>query len=132
MPGAWYATEKLVECWRDQEAIYVIGGAVWDEGDPRNAALQESHGVDAAAFFWKVIVATGEGGTVRRHIAFWIPNLAEATSANTESYVVNVGTLQEKLASYSQAETFSLPLDTATSTMWDEWKIVSGSCDYSR
>jgi len=64
--GAWLRTEMLTECWRQEQPLTIIGGAVYKtgslavpewEGIDRSDWFMESHYVKNPAYFWKVVVA---------------------------------------------------------------------------
>ena len=52
--GAWLQSEEIIECLRVTESLYVVGGAVFDESDPRFGWFKASHNVDNPSYFWKV------------------------------------------------------------------------------
>jgi endonuclease G len=89
--GAWLLTEEIIECYRDQDELLVIGGVIW--GD--NAAddyFVASHGVKTPDSYWKVIVrGTGQD---ERAIAWIVPNTTDATRKNLDSYLVTVDEIE--------------------------------------
>jgi endonuclease G len=89
--GAWYETEKIIECYRDIDELLVIGGVIWGN----NAAddyFVASHGVKTPDAYWKVIVR-GKGQD-ERAIAWIVPNSQDAKRANLDSYLVTVDEIE--------------------------------------
>lgn len=87
--SAWYATEQIVECYRDQDELLVIGGVVWGD-DESNDYFVGSHGIKTPDKFWKVVIR-GNGKT----IAWLIPNNADATRANLDKFLITPKRLQK-------------------------------------
>ena len=56
--GAWLATEMVIECYRDVEPLYIVGGAAFDRNDDMFDYFEASHGVKTPSYQWKVIQAT--------------------------------------------------------------------------
>ena len=73
--GAWYHTEKFIECSRDIDELLVLGGVIWGQ----NAAAADflaSHGVATPEAFWKLIVRGKD-----RVMAWSMPHRQEAIQA---------------------------------------------------
>ncbi|GMH94244.1 hypothetical protein TL16_g12851 [Triparma laevis f. inornata] len=126
--GAWLKTEMMVECWRNEVPISVLGGAVfigdngktltdvpeWGSVD-RSGWFEDSHGIKNPAYFWKVIF-TGEQGSYKNdYIAFWMPNHESAKSSLIDDYIVSIAELEANLAAWGAPETFTLPGDSEMS-----------------
>lgn len=88
--GAWLATEEIVECHRDVEPLEVWGGVLWGF-NPHDDAFVESHGVRTPDYFWKVVIAADNPA---RHIAWIVPNVAEARRDQLDRYIVTVETVE--------------------------------------
>jgi endonuclease G len=82
--GAWYRTEKIVECYRDIDELLVLGGVIWGQNAADDYFLA-SHGVATPDAFWKLILRGKD-----RVIAWIIPNTQEATQARLDAYLVTV------------------------------------------
>jgi len=102
--GAWLQSEELIECFREQEDLFVLGGAVYDESYDRYTWFKESHNVDNPSFFWKIIKK--ETGSM---LALWMPNSEDAVRARLDSYVVSIAELETNLAKFGQAQKFDIP-----------------------
>jgi endonuclease G len=91
--GAWAATEKITECYRDQSELLILGGAVWGnkKKDRVNDYFIGSHNIRTPEFFWKVIIK-GDGET----IAWFIPNDEKALSGQLDRYLIKPSQLQVK------------------------------------
>ena len=91
--GAWSATEKITECYRDRAELLVLGGAVW--GNTKKLKANDyfvgSHNIRTPDWFWKVIIK-GDGQT----IAWWMPNDIKAVSGNLDKYLVTPSQIQVK------------------------------------
>jgi endonuclease G len=89
--GAWLQTEEIIECYRDQDELLVIGGVVWGNNTADDYFVT-SHGVKTPDAFWKVVIrGTGQD---ERAIAWIVPNVAEATRKNLDSYLVTVDEIE--------------------------------------
>ena len=102
--GAWYPTEKIIECYRDIDELLVLGGVIWGN-NPDDDYFLASHGVATPDAFWKLIVRGKD-----RVIAWVIPNSQEATQARLDAYLVSVQELEARLG-----ETFPEPGQTIRS-----------------
>jgi len=88
--GAWLATEEIIECYRDQQAVQVIGGALWGNnvGDDYFVA---SHGIATPDRYWKVIIlADGQA------LAWLLPNNTRTTRKRLDKYLVRIADLEKK------------------------------------
>jgi endonuclease G len=88
--GAWYSTEKIVECYRDIDELLVLGGVIWGNNAADDYFLA-SHGVATPDAFWKLILRGTD-----RVIARIIPNTQEATQARLDAYLVTVQELEAR------------------------------------
>jgi len=102
--GAWLQSEELIECFREQEDLFVLGGAVYDKSYDRYSWFKDSHNVDNPSFFWKIIKK--ETGSM---LALWMPNSEDAVRARLDSYVVSIAELETNLAKFGQAQKFDIP-----------------------
>lgn len=91
--GAWAATEKITECYRDHSELLILGGAVWKntKAARKNDYFVGSHNLRTPEYFWKVIIR-GDDQT----IAWWIPNDETALSGQLDKYLVKPSQLQVK------------------------------------
>jgi len=115
--GAWLRTEMLTECWRQEQPLTVIGGAVyitdpsihnvkeWGEID-RSNWFMESHYVKNPAYYWKIVVAKETELEWGGAIAFWIPNHESASAKKIDDYIVPIKELEENLALWGEPEIF--------------------------
>jgi endonuclease G len=136
--GAWLKTEMMVECWRNEVPITVIGGAVYmgdgshgqsmpDEwgGHDRSDWFMESHNVKNPAFQWKVIITGAHGAyTDEDHIAFWMPNHESAKAANVNDYIISVDDLNAKLAAWGVPE--NIVLEHSATQYGEVWPDPAG------
>jgi endonuclease G len=123
--GAWLKTEMMVECWRNEAPVTVVGGAVFLADGPGTAEQRladhpwevdrtewfvESHNIKNPAYFWKVIVLAAETdkGTKQRHQAFWMPNHESATAKKVNDYLVSIPELEQFLTDWGAPESFTL------------------------
>ena len=89
--GAWLLTEEIIECYRDQDELLVIGGVIWGNNAADDYFVQ-SHGVKTPDSYWKVIVrGTGQN---ERAIAWIVPNSQDATRKNLDKYLVTVDEIE--------------------------------------
>ncbi|GMI13258.1 hypothetical protein TrVE_jg12576 [Triparma verrucosa] len=116
--GAWLKTEMMSECWRQENPLTILGGAVftqdtfttvpeWD-GVDRTDWFVDTHYVKNPAYFWKIIVAEQTDKQPYDVIAFWVPNHESATNKKIDDYVVSVSDLEANLAAWGAPETFTL------------------------
>ena len=89
--GAWYRTEKIIECYRDIDELLVLGEVIWGS-NPTDDYFLASHGVATPDAFWKLILRGTD-----RVIAWIIPNSQEATQARLDPYLVSVQELEARL-----------------------------------
>jgi endonuclease G, mitochondrial len=89
--GAWLQTEEIIECYRDQDELLVIGGVIWGNNAADDYFVQ-SHGVKTPDAYWKVIIrGTGQD---ERAIAWIVPNTQDATRKNLDKYLVTVDEIE--------------------------------------
>ena len=93
--GAWYRTEKIVECYRDIDELLVLGGVLWGN-NPDDDYFLASHGVVTPDAFWKLILRGKD-----RVIAWVIPNSQDATQARLDAYLVSIQELEARLGETS-------------------------------
>jgi endonuclease G, mitochondrial len=114
--GAWYRTEKIIECYRDIDELLVLGGVIWGS-TPEDDYFTASHGVATPDAFWKLIIR-GED----RVMAWIIPNTPEATYSKLDQYLVSVRTLEARVS-----ETFAeVPAYVKDETPEVSWLIPIG------
>jgi endonuclease G, mitochondrial len=89
--GAWYRTEKIVECYRDIDELLVLGGVIWGN-NPSDDYFLQSHGVATPDAFWKLVIRGKD-----RVMAWIIPNTPEATYKRLDQYLVSVRTLEARV-----------------------------------
>jgi len=114
--GAWYESEKIVECYRDIDELLVIGGAIPGYG----TRFKKSHDIKTPKAFYKIIVRGTANDT--KTIAWLMPNIAGATRDKLDSYQVSVRELEIKTG-----ENFPIP-DYAKDSKSNPWYIPLG-CD---
>jgi len=129
--GSWLQSEEIVECLRVTEALYVLGGAVFNTSDPRYDWFMASHGVPNPSFFWKIIKATTLHLETGNYLAMWFPNSELATRAELDGYVLSIDDLEEKLAKFGQPQVFDIPATTKAISPTAAWALPSG-CDKQR
>lgn len=113
--GAWLATEEIVECYRDERELLVIGGVIYGNNTKDDYFLT-SHGVETPDSFWKVIIK-GDGSA----IAWNVPNKSTSTRAKLDSYLVTVAQIEkltgekipvsEKVKTQKLTKSWALPKD---------------------
>lgn len=115
--GAWLQTEMLIECYRDQSPVYVLGGVIWGENTEDDYFL-ESHNIQTPDAYWKVIYTEPMGV-----LAWVVPNSTLATRSRARDYVVGLDEIQQQTG-----VTVQLPESAVvTNEMWDMPK----DCDRS-
>jgi len=129
--GSWLATEEIVECFRDVEPLHVLGGAVYNSSDPRNAWFIPSHGVPNPEYFWKVITASSLFPEDHHRIAFWIPNSKLAVRGELDEYVVSLQELETKLNAFGQPQEFVVAAQQKLHKPAAAWTLPVG-CDKGR
>lgn len=91
--GAWLRTEEIVECYRDQETLLVMGGIIWGS-DKSNDYFVASHSVETPDYFWKVIIGKD------KVIAWIVHNDDQATKKNVDRYLVSVREIEKKTGQF--------------------------------
>lgn len=89
--GAWYETEKIIECARDTEELLVVGGPIWyknNSKDKSKAILQDSHAIQIPDAYWKVVIGH------KRHIAWIFPNDNSVKRGQLGQYAVSVADIE--------------------------------------
>jgi len=141
--GAWLASEEIIECYRDVENLFVVGGAVWPKTKtPASMILFDQFGVQIPAFQWKIVRATTLFPEDNGIIAWWMPNCATATRDTIDSYLVSVSELEQKLADANLVsdalgsftalkEVFDLPANVKARRARTSWAKPEG-CDVGR
>lgn len=89
--GAWYQTEKIIECYRDIDELLVIGGVIWGD-NPEDDYFVQTHGVKTPDAFWKVVIRGSAQD--ERAIAWIVPNSENATKNQLDRYLVTVDELE--------------------------------------
>lgn len=115
--GAWLATEEIVECYRDESELLVIGGVIYGN-NTKDDYFVTSHGVETPDSFWKVIIK-GDGSA----IAWNVPNKSTSTRAKLDSYLVTVAQI-EKLT----GESIPVSAKVKTQKLTKSWAIPK-NCD---
>lgn len=88
--GAYFKTERIAECLRDQFDIINIAGTIWGN-DTKNDIFKISHGLPQTPdYFYKIIInkKTGES------IAWLIPNESTSVVLNLDTYIVSIKTIE--------------------------------------
>jgi endonuclease G len=93
--GLWRYGEKLTECLRDQNAVYVIGGNIWGN-NTENDYFVSTHNVQTPDDLFKIII---NGNEVH---AWIIPNNDTANVRNSRHYSVSINDI-EKAVGYKFA-----------------------------
>jgi endonuclease G len=128
--GAWLESEELVECLRDKEPVHVLGGAVYDQEDPRYNWFQDSHYVKNPSFFWKVVTVAKLHKEDFHRIAFWFPNNEVAKRGTIGSYVTSLANLEMMLEKFGQPQVFDVPQKEKDHVPKGAWNHIKG-CDKS-
>lgn len=89
--GAWYQTEKIIECYRDIDELLIIGGVIWGD-NPADDYFVQSHGIQTPDAFWKVIIRSDDQDV--SVIAWVVPNSQVATKKSLDQYLVSVDELE--------------------------------------
>ena len=87
--GAWLLTEEIVECYRDEIDLTVIGGVIWGR-DTSDDYFLKSHGVSTPDAFWKVVYND------EAVIAWIVPNSPKAKRKSLDRYIVSVKELERE------------------------------------
>lgn len=115
--GAWLETEEIIECYRDNDELLVIGGVIYGN-NTKDDYFVKSHGVETPESFWKVIIR-GNGDA----IAWNIPNKSTSTRAKLDSFLVSVAQI-EKLT----GESIPVSAKVKTQKLTKSWAIPK-NCD---
>jgi endonuclease G len=136
--GAWLASEEVVECWRETEALHVLGGAVWGFApidkmtfSSRQAWFEKSHYVPYPTYFWKVVTARTLFPEDNHRIAWLFPNSEDGKRSQLESYVVTLEHLEKVLISHGQPQIFDVPLKQKKQKPLKTWPLPA-RCDKGR
>ena len=91
--GAWLRTEEIIECYRDQTELLVLGGALWGntKAARKNDYFVGSHNIPTPESFWKVVIA-GDGSTM----VWLIPNDQTATTGKLDRFLSKTAQLALK------------------------------------
>ena len=116
--GAWYRTEKIVECYRDIDELLVLGGVIWGS-NPVDDYFTASHGVATPDAFWKLIIRGKD-----RVMAWIIPNTPQATYSRLDQHPVPVRKLEAQVG-----ETFAEVPDYAKDDTPEVSWLVPIGCD---
>jgi|GEM_PF-368333 len=81
--GAWYYTEKLVECLRQISPLHVWAGVIIGNSDADDYFVN-SHGVKTPSYSWKLIHRTD----INKIQIFVMPNSHTSIAENIDSYVI--------------------------------------------
>jgi len=126
--GAWLQSEELIECFREQEDLYVLGGAVYDTNYKRYNWFKQTHYVDNPSYFWKIIKAQTIYPETGHMLALWMPNSEDAVRAQLDSYVVSIAQLETNLAQFGQAQKFDVSAAVKKIKPTKAWVSPTG-CD---
>jgi len=126
--GAWLRTEEIIECYRDEEPLLILGGVIYGD-DPKDAEddfFVSSHNIETPSSFWKVIVAESEA------IAWIVPNRNDAKRGTLDDYLVTIQELEDELGrTLDQEFDEDLSLSDEQKEMAWEYSWVVSECDLS-
>ena len=88
--GAWLLTEEIIECYRDESNLTIIGGVIWGN-DRRDDYFLKSHDVATPDAYWKLIYND------EAVIAWIVPNSSKAKRSQLDRYLVSVNDLEREL-----------------------------------
>lgn len=93
--GAWYATEKIVECHRDIEPLINLVGVVDDPSTTNKDYFKSSFGQTTPDYWWRIIYFEHTD----KYAAWYIPNVKEATEDRLYSgdYDITLVDLRNKI-----------------------------------
>lgn len=89
--GAWRATERLIECWRDRELLAVWIGVIWGDNAADDYFLA-SHGIETPDAFVKIVYSPSR----HKAIAWRLPN-AGLRTADLPGLVVPVDAIEREM-----------------------------------
>lgn len=115
--GAWYGTEELAECLRDEYALEIWAGPVWSSRV--NSSTKYSHGINVPSGFWKVMIA--EGGD--KQIAWIFPNNGDSKGRIHFDYVSTIAGIEKALGT-----NFPFPSSFKSKTEIERW-ILPSNCN---
>ena len=117
--GAWLLTEEIIECYRDEIDLTVIGGVIWGS-DSDDDYFRATHGVETPDAFWKVVLN-------REAVIAWIvPNSPKAKRSELDRYLVSVRELERVIKKPIEG----VPEDWKSLKPSRSWPIAKG-CDKS-
>lgn len=90
--GAWYQTNKIIECYRDISDLMIWGGVIWGN-DRSNDFFTKSHGIATPDYFWKVIYREDTDN----YIAWLFPNKKTTLADNIDDYLISLSKLRKVL-----------------------------------
>jgi len=135
--GAWLLSEETIECWRQKEALHVLGGAVWgfapiDQHSftGREKWFEKSHYVPYPTYFWKVVTARTLFPEDNHRIAWLMPNSEDAKRSELSSFVVSIEHLEMVLIAHGQPQIFDVPKEQKSKKPAKTWPLPP-MCDKS-
>jgi endonuclease G len=107
--GAWLESEEIIECLREDESLFVVGGAVWPENPTKaDKVLAKSHGIPVLpSAMWKIVRATSLHPEDNGIIAWWMPNDVNGGRDNLDSFLVSIDELEDLLKEHQAVGTGS-------------------------
>ena len=90
--GGWRRTEDMIECYRDITTLSVWGGVIWGD-DTSNDFFTETHGVDTADKWWKLILRHD----TQDFIAWLFLNDKSELDDNLDDAIVSINELKAEL-----------------------------------
>lgn len=123
--GAWLRSEEIIECYRDEEPLLILGGVIYGD-DPEDDHFVSSHTIETPDSFWKVIISETEA------IAWIVPNHNDAKRGKLDEYLVTINQLEAELGrTLDQEFDEDLSLsDEQREMAWEASWEISG-CDLS-
>lgn len=93
--GAWYATEKIVECHRDREQLLNIAGVIDDPATEDKDYFVKSFGQKTPDYWWRVVYFEQS----KQYAAWLMPNLNSASEVSLYAgkYDISLNDLSKKL-----------------------------------
>lgn len=121
--GAWLRTEEIIECLRDEEEIFVLGGVIYDQSTATDY-FYKTHGIRTPSALWKILL---KGTAGKEEVVAWIvPNTADAKRDKLDDYLVSVGAI-EKITGESIID---IPAKLKNQKAAQSWSVPKG-CDKS-
>ena len=90
--GAWFATEKISECYRDLSRLSIWGGLIWGQ-ESSNDFFVTTHGVTTPDFWWKLIYRHD----TKAFVAWVFPNDKTAKASRLDDFLVTITELKARV-----------------------------------